>query len=152
EKLIDYKLHHVLFWAGFFLVWFALRTDDYPDTRPAWLAGTVKVSTLALCVYTPNYLLIPRYLYRQRYWRVAAGVLLLIAVVGTLITWLYGRILAAGFSATEVARRLEPGRAAYEIYVPLLFMVVAAAGIQFYIDQLRTSTRLQVLLRQQAER
>ncbi len=59
------RLHHVLFWIAFFVVWITLRIDDYPDLTPTVLAGLLKVLSLAGAVYFTNYVLIPGYCIRN---------------------------------------------------------------------------------------
>jgi len=61
-----YKIHHLLAWAVLFFGWYYFRHQDYPAGL-AWWINLVKVGMLALMVYTTNYLLIPRLLYKKKY-------------------------------------------------------------------------------------
>src|SRR5882757_3115551 len=61
-----YKIHHLLAWAVFFFGWYYFRHQDYPAGM-AWWVTLIKVGDLALLVYTTNYLLIPRLLYKRKY-------------------------------------------------------------------------------------
>src|ERR1700754_2202364 len=63
---MKYKLHHVLLWAMLFLGWHFFRYQDYPAGKGWWITF-IKVADLALMVYITNYFLIPRFLYRKKY-------------------------------------------------------------------------------------
>jgi two-component system, LytTR family, sensor kinase len=61
-----YYLHHLLGWALLFFGWHFFRYQDYPPGKGWYITG-IKVADLALMVYVTNYLLIPRLLYKKRY-------------------------------------------------------------------------------------
>ena len=62
-----YRLHHLLFWAAAFGVWYYLRYQDYRTTNIALQVTLLKVVDLAAMIYVTNYLLIPRLLYKKQY-------------------------------------------------------------------------------------
>ncbi|QEH42565.1 sensor histidine kinase [Chitinophaga sp. XS-30] len=151
KKIIDWRLHHVLFWIAFFVVWMALRIDDYPDLQPTVLAGLLKVLSLAAAVYFTNYILIPRFLYTRRYAAFALSFTVLVLLTGFIVIRLLHLILLPYASSITHWPNATFRAQVYDVYIPLFFMVGAAAGIKFYIDQLRTLHRLQSALRAGAE-
>ncbi|WP_119080205.1 sensor histidine kinase [Chitinophaga alhagiae] len=151
RKIIHWRLHHVLFWLAFFVVWLTLRIDDYPDVRPTVLAGLLKVLSLAAAVYFTNYALIPRYLYTKRYFAFLLAFTALVFITGFIVIKLLDLILQPYASSITHWPNQTLNSQLYDVYIPLFFMVGAAAGIKFYIDQLRTLNRLQNALRASAE-
>lgn len=151
KKIIDWRLHHVLFWAAFFVVWMTLRIDDYPDLLPTVLAGLLKVLSLAGAVYFTNYVLIPKLLYTRRYAAFTLAFTTLVVVTGFIVIRLLDLILQPYASSITHWPNATFKAQVYDVYIPLFFMVGAAAGIKFYIDQLRTLHRLQSALRAGAE-
>ncbi|UCJ09278.1 histidine kinase [Chitinophaga pendula] len=146
-----YKLHHLLFWTAFFVVWLTLRIDDYPTLSLTIKAGVLKVFTLAGAVYVTNLFLIPRLLYQRQYLAFVAGFTLLVMTTGWLVIRLLDHLLQPYVAQFKRLPNSDLGTQLYDVYIPLFFMVGAAAGIKFYVDQLRTSHRLQQALRSQAE-
>ncbi|MBO9154252.1 sensor histidine kinase [Chitinophaga sp. GCM10012297] len=151
KKIYSWRLHHVLFWAAFFVVWIALRIDDYPNLTPTVLAGLLKVLSLAGAVYFTNYVLIPKYLYTKRYVAFFFSFAALVAVTGFIVIKVLNLILSPYASTITHWPNATLNAQLYDVYIPLFFMVGAAAGIKFYIDQLRTLHRLQSALRAGAE-
>ncbi|MGE7775763.1 sensor histidine kinase [Chitinophaga sp. NPDC101104] len=145
------RLHHVFFWAAFFVVWITLRIDDYPDLTPTVLAGLLKVLSLAGAVYFTNYVLIPKFLYTKRYAAFAVSFTALVAVTGFVVIRVLNMILRPYASTITHWPNATLNSQLYDVYIPLFFMVGAAAGIKFYIDQIRTVHRLQSALRAGAE-
>lgn len=151
KTLIRWKLHHLLFWAGFFVVWLLLRRDDYPALSPTLWAGLLKVVTLAGTVYFTIYVLIPRFLYKQRYVAFFAGIFATVLFTGWLVIQLLNALLRPYAAKMAQWPNATLNSQLYDVYIPLFFMVGAAAGIKFYIDQLKTVNRLQSTLRAHAE-
>ncbi|WP_298734926.1 histidine kinase [uncultured Chitinophaga sp.] len=146
-----YKLHHVLFWLAFFAVWLLLRIDAYPSVAATIRAGILKVVTLAGAVYFTNYVLIPRLLYRQRYAGFFLSFTALIIFTGWLVIQALNLVLRPYAASISQWPNSNLNSQLYDVYIPLFFMVGAIAGIQFYIDQLKTQHRLQSALRASAE-
>lgn len=151
RQIIQWRLHHVLFWAAFFVVWITLRIDDYPHLLPTILAGLLKVLSLAGAVYFTNYVLIPKLLYTKRYVLFALCFTALVVFTGFIVIKLLNLILLPYASSITHWPNETFRQQVYDVYIPLFFMVGAAAGIKFYIDQLRTLHRLQSALRAGAE-
>jgi hypothetical protein len=151
RKIISWRLHHVLFWLAFFVVWITLRIDDYPHLLPTVLAGLLKILSLAGAVYFTNYVLIPKYLYTKRYIAFLLTFTALVFATGFIVIRLLNLILRPYASSITHWPNETLNSQLYDVYIPLFFMVGAAAGIKFYIDQLRTLNRLQNALRAGAE-
>ncbi|SIN81263.1 sensor histidine kinase [Chitinophaga niabensis] len=151
SRIIKWRLHHVFFWLAFFVVWITLRIDDYPDLLPTILAGLLKVLSLAGAVYFTNYVLIPRQLYTKQYLAFFLSFTALVLVTGFLVIKILNLILTPYASSITHWPNATFNSQVYDVYIPLFFMVGAAAGIKFYIDQLRTLHRLQGALRAGAE-
>ncbi|MGX5819062.1 sensor histidine kinase [Chitinophaga lutea] len=137
QKLTDWRLHHVLFWCAFFVVWITLRIDDYPDLRPTILAGLLKVLSLAGAVYFTSYVLIPRFLYQKRYVAFFAAFTLLVGVTGWIVIKLLNLILRPYAGNIAHWPNATWNEQLYDVYIPLFFMVGAAASIKFYLDRQR---------------
>jgi two-component system LytT family sensor kinase len=69
QYLIKYKLHHLLVWAILFAGWYYFRAKDFPSQQLAVRVTAIKVTILAILIYTTNCLLIPQLLYKKRYWQ-----------------------------------------------------------------------------------
>lgn len=151
KKIYSWRLHHILFWVAFFVVWITLRIDDYPDLTPTVLAGLLKVLSLAGAVYFTNYVLIPKYLYTKKYVAFFLSFTALVAVTGFIVIKVLNLILLPYASTITHWPNATLNAQLYDVYIPLFFMVGAAAGIKFYIDQIRTLHRLQSALRAGAE-
>ncbi|WP_346320621.1 histidine kinase [Chitinophaga sp. YIM B06452] len=151
KKIYSWRLHHILFWVAFFVVWITLRIDDYPDLTPTVLAGLLKVLSLAGAVYFTNYVLIPKYLYTKKYVAFFFSFTALVAVTGFIVIKVLNLILLPYASTITHWPNATLNAQLYDVYIPLFFMVGAAAGIKFYIDQIRTLHRLQSALRAGAE-
>ncbi|WP_173002968.1 sensor histidine kinase [Chitinophaga sp. SYP-B3965] len=151
SQIINWRLHHVFFWLAFFVVWITLRIDDYPDLLPTILAGLLKVLSLAGAVYFTNYVLIPKLLYTKKYFSFFLSFTALVLVTGFLVIKILNLILTPYASRITHWPNATFNSQVYDVYIPLFFMVGAAAGIKFYIDQLRTLHRLQGALRAGAE-
>ncbi|MBS1566702.1 MAG: histidine kinase [Bacteroidetes bacterium] len=61
-----YKLGHLPGWGLLLLGWYYFRYQDYPAGM-AWRITLIKVADLAIMVYCTNELLIPKLLYKKRY-------------------------------------------------------------------------------------
>lgn len=138
KRLSSWKLHHVLFWITFFMVWMLLRFDDYPAMAPTVLAGLLKVLSLAAAVYFTNYVLIPKLLYTKKYILFFSAFTVLVLITGFLIIRLLNLILLPYMLQIRKWPNATFSSQVYDVYIPLFFMVGAAAGIKFYIDRQKT--------------
>jgi two-component system, LytTR family, sensor kinase len=133
--LLHWKLHHALFWTAFFMVWLLLRFDDYPAMGPTILAGLLKVLSLAAAVYFTNYLFIPKLLYTKHYLGFAIAFTVLVIVMGFVIIRLLNLILLPYVLEIRKWPNATLSAQIYDVFIPLFFMVGAAAGIKFYLDR-----------------
>lgn len=146
--IFRYKLHHVLFWMLAGVLWFYLRYQDYSTTGKALAVTVIKVADLALMIYTANYVLIPRLLYRRRY---AAFVLLFTLMVVTsslLKMYIISELLdSAVFSGLWSNLKLR----IYDNVIPHFFLVIAGAAFKLLADYTRMQQRLAEVAREKAE-
>lgn len=86
QKLYRYKAHHILFWVCYYIFWVAVYADLYEHLGIlAAITGTYIIFH-ATGFYITAYLLVPRFLYRQRLIQFAEAVLLLFLICGGGIT------------------------------------------------------------------
>ncbi len=142
-----FKLHHVLFWILIYAVWYYFRYQDYPGTGIAILITLIKVADLAGMVYFTNYVLIPRFLYRQRY-----GWFTLI-FLGTIIPLSLAKLSLIGFLLNPA----RPGSVfdqfktrVYDNVLPHIFLVIAGAAAKLIYDYLQAQRRLADMARENA--
>jgi len=148
QTITRYKLHHILIWASIGVVWYYLRFQDYRTTQIAITVTTIKTIDLALMVYTANYILIPKLLYRKHYVVFVLAFLSMIIVSSILKMQLLGRI-------TENPSLLNwPANLKNRIYdnmIPHLFLVIAGVAFQLLFDYTRIQKRLAEVARERAE-
>jgi two-component system, LytTR family, sensor kinase len=144
-----YKLHHVLFWAVVFGVWYYLRFQDYRTTPIALKVTLLKVADLALMVYLTNYLLIPKLLYKKRYvWFTLAFISLILASsFGKM--YLIGQIMERpdwfSFTRANIKGRF------YDNVIPHFFLVIAGAAFKLMMDHSRVQRRLVEMAKEKSE-
>ena len=66
-------------WAAVACVWYYLRYQDYPSVEIAWMVTIIKTIDLALMVYICNYLLIPKLLYKRKYFPFVVSFIVMVA-------------------------------------------------------------------------
>ena len=84
QYILKYKLHHPLVWLALFAGWYFFRAKDFPTQQLAWQVTAIKVIVLALLIYVTNYLLIPRLLYKKKYFQFFFIYLVMIVGMGML--------------------------------------------------------------------
>ncbi len=145
---LKYKLQHVFFWMLVLGIWYFLRVDDYPTPAMAFLVTVIKVIDIALMIYVTNYILIPRLLYRKKYfWFVLlfVGMILASSIVKMNIL---GRMLnnpALYNWAVNFKDRL------YDNILPHFFLVIAGAAVQLMLDYGRLQHRMAETAKEKAE-
>ncbi len=148
QHLLKYKLHHLLFWMLLFGLWYYLRFQDYETPIIAVQITLLKITVLALLVYTTNYILVPRLLYKKKYIVFIVIFLLLIAMMSMLKVFLMGKILDQphlfSFSGDLKTRF-------YENYISDFFLVVAGAAFQLIFDYIKMQQRLTEVAKEKAE-
>ncbi len=145
---IKYKLHHVIFWLLVFGIWFFFRVDDYSSEQKAFIVTLIKVVDLIIMISVTNYLLIPRLLYRKRYFLFAICLLTLVIVSSIIKMNIIGRVLNSSplynWSQDIKAR-------VYDNVIPHLFLVIAGAAIKLMFDYGKLQQRMAETAREKAE-
>lgn len=139
QKLLQYKVHHVLFWILFGLVWYYLRYQDYATWKQATLVTAVKVIDLMFLVYMANYLLIPKLLYRKRYLLFSLLLIGMIAASSSLKMYIIGHLInnpALYQWTNQVKARI------YDNVIPHIFLVIAGMAFKLLMDYNQMQKRL----------
>jgi two-component system LytT family sensor kinase len=148
QSITRYKLHHFLIWATIGVIWFYLRYQDYSTTGIAITVTIIKTFDLALMVYTANYILIPKLLYRKYYLLFALAFLSMIIVSSLVKMHLLGKIThnpALSDWSGNIKTRI------YDNMIPHLFLVIAGVAFQLLFDYNRIQKRLAEVARERAE-
>src|SRR6516164_1864605 len=95
-------LFHLMGWTLLFAGWYYFRVNDFPNQQVAIVVTVIKIISLAILVYTTNYLLIPKLLYRKKYILFALIYLAWIFAIGSLKVYFNEKVLTPYFRAAEV--------------------------------------------------
>lgn len=146
--LLNYKLHHVFFWMLVFGTWYFLRYEDYRLPATAFKVTLIKVVDLALMIYITNYVLIPRLLYKKKYFLFVLLFILLITASSLLKMNILGRLLnnpaLLDFSGGWKAR-------IYDNVIPHFFLVIAGAAVKLMLDYGKLQQRMAETAKEKAE-
>jgi len=145
---IKYKLHHVLFWALIFGLWFMLRYEGYVTPALAFKITLIKVIDLMLMVYVTNYVIIPFLLYKKRY------VSFVLVFIGMILTSSITKMYIIGQVAHDPAFFNLGGNLKARIYdnvIPHFFLVIAGAAFKLVFDQLSLQKKIAELAKENAE-
>jgi two-component system, LytTR family, sensor kinase len=148
QILLQYKIHHAVFWIFFSLVWYYLRYQDYATWQLAALVTAIKVVDLMLLVYIVNYVLIPKLLYRKKYGVFVLLLLLMIAVSSSLKMYILGTVLnnpALYHWTNQIKARI------YDNIIPHIFLVIAGMAVKLLIDYNKAQNRLLQVAKEKAE-
>jgi sensor histidine kinase YesM len=144
--LLKYKLHHLLVWAILFGGWYFFRAKDFPSQALAIQVTAVKVSILALLIYTTNYLLIPTLLYKKKYWQFFSIYLVMIIGVGLLKLKIIMALVYPGLEPfTNFKTRF------YDNIIPVFLLVTTGAAARLIKDYLQTQRRLAEIAQEKSE-
>ncbi len=146
--LIRYKLHHILFWLLVFGVWYILRVDDYPNPSTALLVTFIKVSELALMIYITNYVLIPRLLYKKKYFGFLLVFIVMIFSSSVLKMNILGRLLD---NPLLIHWSDDIKRSLYDNIIPHFFLVIAGAAVKLLFDYGKLQQRMAETAKEKAE-
>lgn len=143
-----YKLQHILPWIILFGVWYYLRYQDYESTGQAIWITLLKVGDLAVMVYTANYLLIPRLLYKKKYgWFILAFISMI--VLSSLVKMqIIGAILHEP-RILDLSANLK--QRIYDNVIPHFFLVIAGVSFKLLYDHFTMQRRLADMAREKAE-
>jgi two-component system, LytTR family, sensor kinase len=145
---LKYKLHHLLIWLLVFGTWYFLREGDYSDKSIAFAVTAVKVADLALMIYITNYVLIPKLLYKKKYWLFAFCFIAIIVTSSIIKMNVLGRILNA---PALYDWTLDWKRRIYDNIIPHFFLVIAGAAGKLMLDYGRLQKRMAETAREKAE-
>ena len=141
-------MQHVFFWVLFLGLWFMLRVEDYANPSLAFQVTLIKVADLVLMVYITNYVLIPKLLYKKKYF--LFGFLFIVMVVFSSIFKMniLGRLthnqLLLNLSGNWKAR-------IYDNIIPHFFLVIAGAAIKLMMDQIGLQKKITEMAKEKAE-
>jgi hypothetical protein len=145
---LKYKLHHLTIWMLVFGAWFFLRYEDYALQSTAFKITLIKVADLAAMVYITNYLLIPKLLYKKRYFLFAVAFIILITVSSLLKMNIIGRLInnpnLLSFSGNWKAR-------VYDNVIPHFFLVLAGVALKLMFDFVQMEKKMAEMAKEKAE-
>ena len=153
ETLLKYKVHHILLWLLFFAGWYFMRFEDFPDVNAALKITLIKVLVLATLVYLSNYLLIPYFLYRKRYWAFAAIFVTIIFAFGILKIYMITQVLQPYYShRLLVFDNFDNFKErVYDNLIPLFLLVSTGAAAKLVMVYLVAEKRLAIISKEKAE-
>lgn len=139
---------HIFFWLLIYAVWFYLRYQDYSSKAIAMQITLVKVTALVAAVYITNFLLIPRLLYRKKYFYAIAAFIGVIFLSSGIKIFLMAQILHQP-DLFSVSGNLKTKL--YENLISDFFLVLTGACFKLIFDQLKMQQRLAEIAREKAE-
>lgn len=145
---IKYKLHHILFWLLLLGTWYLLRFEDYASPKLAFVVTLIKVVDLVFLVYITNYILIPRLLYKKKYF--LFGLLLVLMITGSSILKMniLGRLTQNPLLLNLAANWKDR---LYDNVIPHFFLVIAGAAIKLLFDQITLQRKIAEMAKEKAE-
>ena len=146
--LLKYRLHHVFFWLFVFGCWFFLRVDDYSTEKEALKVTFIKVTELALMIYITNYVLIPHFLYKKKYFWFAAVFFVLIFSSSIIKMNILGRLLN---NPELVNWSAHLKKSLYDNIIPHFFLVIAGAAVKLLFDFGELQKRMAETAKEKAE-
>lgn len=148
QTLIRFKLHHLLIWTAVALVWYYLRYQDYSASSVAWMVTIVKTVDLALMVYICNYVLIPKLLYKKRYFLFVISFIVMVVASSLYKMSLIGRLTNNYFLSNwsgDIKGRI------YDNVIPHFFLVIAGVAIKLLFDHISIQKKLIEVAKEKAE-
>src|SRR5688572_31173939 len=145
---LKYKLHHLFFWMLVFGLWYFLRYDDYSSQARAFKITLVKVIDLALMIYFTNYFLIPKLLYKRKYFLFVLSFVLLILTS----SFIKMNILAQIQNYPELLNFKDNLKdRIYDNVLPHFFLVTAGAAVLLVNDFAKMQRRMIEMAKEKAE-
>ena len=142
-----YKIYHLLAWAVVFFGWYYFRYQDYPPGLGWWI-NLLKVGDLAVMIYTTNYLLIPRLLYRKKY----------VLFTGIFIVFVFSFSLLKMYMEGRIMRRNDLFNIwgdlkvrVYDNVIPHFLLVSTGAAFKLLMDYARSQKRLGEVFKEKSE-
>lgn len=146
QYILKYKLHHLLVWGILYGGWYFFRAKDFPSQQLAVQVTAIKVVVLALLIYTTNYFLIPKLLYRKKYFYFFSIYLVIIIGMGLLKLKI---IMALVYPGMEPFAQFKTRF--YDNIIPVFLLVTTGAACRLIKDYLETQKRLTEIAQEKAE-
>ena len=146
--LIRYKLHHVLFWGIVFTIWYILRASDYRSPQIAFLVTLIKVAELALMIYITNDVLIPRLLYKKKYFLFLTVFVVMIFTSSIVKMNILGRLI---HNQALINWTADLRGSLYNNILPHFFLVIAGVAIKLLYDYGKLQQRMLEAVKEKAE-
>ncbi|MEP7229049.1 MAG: histidine kinase [Ginsengibacter sp.] len=145
--LIRYKLHHLLFWAAVFGLWYYLRYQDFATNSLALKITAVKVADLALLVYITNLFLVPKFLYRKQY---AIFSIIYLVMIAASTFWkinIIGHmVMSQDFNIWDNFKTRV-----YDNFIPHVLLVSTGAAFKILTDYAKAQRRIGEMAKEKAE-
>jgi len=145
---IKYKLHHLFIWMLVFGIWFFLRYEGYALESTAFKVTLVKVTDLALMVYLTNYLLIPKLLYKSRYFWFGLSFIAMILISSIVKMNILAHVMNAP-QLLDLSGNLKTR--IYDNIIPHFFLVMAGAAFKLMFDYTKMQQHMVEMAREKAE-
>jgi two-component system LytT family sensor kinase len=142
-----WKLHHLLFWAALMGVWYFFRYEDYSSKLLAFKITLLKVADLAFMVYVTNYLLIPRLLYKKRYFLFGLVWILFIISSSWLKIYIEGQLVHHS-ELFNIFRHFKT--LFYDNTIPHILLVSTGAAFKLMLDYASAQKRLAEMAKENA--
>jgi two-component system, LytTR family, sensor kinase len=144
------RLPDLFFWGCLFAGWYFMRVTDFPERSVALYVTAVKVIILALLVYTTNYFLIPRFLYKKQYWVFGLLFMLMIISFGLFKVYLIIQLLQPHYN-----QRLylfdDLRTKIYDDLLPLFLLVCTGAAVKLVMGYVISEKKIAEISREKAE-
>lgn len=146
KKAYRYKLHHFVIWTIIFLIWFYFREKDFPSKAMAINVTALKVIMLAGMVYVSIYLLVPKFLYRKRYFLFFVFYTILIVLTGMLKLSIVMHMVYPGVNPfSDFKARF------YDNIIPHFLLVSTAVAFRLIRDYFLAQKTLTEVAKEKAE-
>ena len=147
KAIIPVWVSHLFFWVFAGLLWFYLRYQDYASLQQATLVTLVKVIDLAIIIYFANLVLVPRFLYRKKYFLFALFFVLSVALSSFLKLLQMSWVLqdAQLLDGSHIKEKV------YNNFVTQFFLVLASIGLKTVVDYFQLQKKLAEMGKQKAE-
>lgn len=146
--LYKYRIHHLLFWLMLFTLWYYFRFQDFRTKEQAAFVTLLKVVDLAMLVYLTNYVLIPKLVYRKRYFLFALIFILMICATSVFKLYLISGITNMPqftFFNYQLKVRI------YDNVIPHFLLVSTGAAFKLLLDHAKAQKRLGEMAKENAE-
>lgn len=138
---------HLLFWAAAGLLWFYLRYQDYPTVQKAGMVSLIKITHLALLVYFANLILVPKFLYRKKYF--LFGLLFIGATAAA--SFLKLILMSWALQDPHLLDAVAIKEKVYNNFVTQFFLVLASIGLKTVVDYFQLQKKLTEVAKQKLE-